>query len=134
MHGYGYPPEQPTKRRPSQAALTALRVLFVALTVLSCGLLAWGSMLRLALVTRARRDWAALAVVFVLNVGLLAYIVTTPDDPDKMTDAQALIGAGWLFGVMIGSITYYLYMDIRHFGPFGPYGTGGRYAGGSFAG
>lgn len=127
MHGYGYPPEQPPKRRPSSATLNALRVLFVTLTVLSCGLLAWGSMLRLAIVTRARRDWAALVLVFVLNVGLFAFILATPDDPDKMTDAQALIGVAWLFGVMIGSITYYLYTDIRHFGPFGP---NGPYAGG----
>lgn len=126
MHGYGYPPEQPPRLRPSQATLTLLRVLFVALTVLSCGLLAWGAMLRLAIVTRKGLDWALLVLVFALNVGLFAFIVSTPDDPDKMTDAQALIGGAWLFGVVFGVIAYYLYADIRHFGRNGPYGGPNR--------
>ena len=130
MHGYGYPPGQPPRFRLSSKTLIALRVLFVLLTVLSCGLLAWGPMLWLAIVTRARRDWAVLAMVFVLNVGLLVYIASTPDDPDERTLLQAVIGVTWLFVVMLGSVAYYLYTDIRHFRPSGPYGTSGPYAGG----
>ncbi|MFD6281159.1 hypothetical protein ACFWFI_37205 [Streptomyces sp. NPDC060209] len=122
MHGYGYPPE----RRPSPATLNLLRVVFVTLTVVSCGLLAWGAMLRIAIVTRRSRDWALLAVVFVLNVGLFVFILATPDDPEKRTDTQALIGMGWLIGVVAGVIAYYLYTDLRHFGTEEPYG---RYGG-----
>ncbi|MGP3632271.1 hypothetical protein ACTU45_02655 [Streptomyces sp. 24-1644] len=123
MHGYGYPPEQPPKRRPSSGALTALRVLFVALTVLSCGLLGWAAMLRLAIVTRKGRDWALVALVFALNAGLLAFIIAMPEDPDKTTDAEAFIGVAWIGGVMVGVITYYLYAEINHYGPAGPYGS-----------
>ncbi|MET7366084.1 hypothetical protein ABZS61_09675 [Streptomyces sp. NPDC005566] len=119
MHGYGYPPEQQPRRRPSQATLVTLRVVFVALTMLSCGFLAWAAMLRLAIVTRRKLDWYLLALVFVLNVGLIVFFGTLPDDPDEMTDSEALLGIGWLFVVLAGTVTYYLYADIRHFGPYG---------------
>lgn len=122
MHGYGYPPEQPPRRRPSSAALTALRVLFVALTVLSCGLLGWAAMLRLAIVTRKGRDWGLLALVFALNTGLFAFMIAMPEDPEKTTDAEAFIGVSWIFGVMVGVVAYYLYAEIHHYGPSGPYG------------
>ncbi|MGY3682282.1 hypothetical protein [Streptomyces sp. TE33382] len=122
MHGYGYPPQQPPKRRPSSAALTAVRVVLVALTVLSLGFLAWGAMLRLAIVTRKGRDWALLALVFALNTGLFAFMLAMPEDPDKTTDAEAFIGVTWIFGVMVGVVAYYLYAEIRHYGPEGPYG------------
>ncbi|GAA2977016.1 hypothetical protein [Streptomyces fulvorobeus] len=124
MHGHGYPPpEQSPKRRPSPGALTALRVLFVALTVLSCGLLGWAAMLRLALVTRRRRDWGLLALVAVLNTGLFAFIMAMPEDPGMTTDAEAFVGVSWIGGVMVGVIAYYLYAEIHHYGPSGPYGT-----------
>lgn len=115
MHGYGYPPQQPPKPRPSSATLTAVRVILVVLTVLSCGLLGWAAMLRLAIVTRRPRDWVLLAVVVVLNTGLFAFIMATPDDPDDMTDAQALVLFVWLVGMLAGVITYYLYAEIRHY-------------------
>ncbi|MEE1795359.1 hypothetical protein PUR28_32060 [Streptomyces sp. BE308] len=123
MHGYGYPPEQPPKRRPSSATLTAVRVVLVAMTVLSLGFLAWGAMLRLAIVTRRARDWALLALVFALNTGLFAFMLAMPEDPDRTTDAEAFIGVTWMFGVMVGAVAYYLYAEIRHYGPDGPYGA-----------
>ncbi|MFF0076698.1 hypothetical protein [Streptomyces sp. NPDC005494] len=127
MHGYGYPPEQQPKRRPSSATLVTLRVVFVALTFLSCGLLAWAAMLRLAIVTRKPRDWWLLALVFALNVGLIVYLGTLPDDEEVMSDAQALIMLTWMLVVFAGTVTYYLYAEIRHYGPYGgpqgvPYG------------
>ncbi|MER5895243.1 hypothetical protein [Streptomyces sp. NPDC001876] len=119
MHGYGYPPEQQPRRRPSPATLVTLRVLFVALTMLSCGFLAWAAMLRLAIVTRRKLDWYLLALVFALNVGLIVFFGTLPEDAEEMTDAEAFIGIGWLFVVVVGTVTYYLYAEIRHFGPYG---------------
>ncbi|WP_329038052.1 hypothetical protein OHT61_13165 [Streptomyces sp. NBC_00178] len=117
MHGYGYPPPQLPKRRPASATLTALRVLFVALTLMSCGFLSWASLLRLATVTRKGLDWTLMAVVVALNAGMFAYIVSTPDSEEELTDAQALVFLGWLLCTVIGTITYYLYAEIRHYGP-----------------
>ncbi|ARF72978.1 hypothetical protein B7C62_12405 [Kitasatospora albolonga] len=115
MHGYGYPPQQPPTSRPSSGTLIWLRVIFVALTVLSCGFLGWAALLRLAVVTRRARDWWLLAVVFVLTVGVFAYFGSLPDGEEELTDAQAGVGVIWLLVLVAGVITYYLIMDIRHF-------------------
>ncbi|GGP57097.1 MULTISPECIES: hypothetical protein [Streptomyces] len=126
MHGYGPMPQQPTTPRPSPATLTTVRVVLVALTVLSCGLLGWAAMLRLAIVTRKPRDWFLLVVVIALNIGLFAFIMATPDDPDEMSDAAALIMMLWILGLLAGVITYYLYAEIRHYNALGapaPYGA-----------
>ncbi|MFJ7085515.1 hypothetical protein ACIQU8_20055 [Streptomyces griseus] len=119
MHGYGLTPQQPTTPRPSQATLTAVRVILVVVTVLSCGLLGWAAMLRLAIVTRRPRDWILLVVVALLNGGLFVFIMATPDDPDDMSDAAALVMFLWLVGVLAGVITYYLYAEIRHYNSLG---------------
>ncbi|EFE75120.1 hypothetical protein K7395_22045 [Streptomyces filamentosus] len=126
MHGYGPMPQQPTTSRPSPATLTTVRVILVALTVLSCGLLGWAAMLRLAIVTRRPRDWFLLVVVIALNIGLFAFIMATPDDPDEMSDAAALFMLFWIVGLLAGVITYYLYAEIRHYNALGapaPYGA-----------
>ncbi|MGW6721383.1 hypothetical protein [Streptomyces sp. NPDC054995] len=126
MHGYGPMPQQPTTSRPSPATLTTVRVILVALTVLSCGLLGWAAMLRLAIVTRRPRDWFLLVVVVALNIGLFAFIMATPDDPDQMSDAAALFMMLWILGLLAGVITYYLYAEIRHYNTLGapaPYGA-----------
>ncbi|MGW7093042.1 hypothetical protein [Streptomyces sp. NPDC054874] len=125
MHGYGPTPQQTTSR-PSSATLTAVRVILVTVTVLSCGLLGWIAMLRLAIVTRRTRDWVLMAVVVVLNIGLFVFIMETPDDPDAMSDAQALLLFAWLVVVLTGVITYYLYAEIRHYGSPPPYAVPGH--------
>ncbi|MFJ3597721.1 hypothetical protein ACIPRU_14520 [Streptomyces sp. NPDC090126] len=129
MHGYGPMPQQPTPSRPSPAALTTVRVILVAVTVLSCGLLGWVPMLRLAIVTRRPRDWVLLVVVIALNIGLFAFIMATPDDPEEMSDAAALFMMLWIGGLLAGVITYYLYAEIRHYSALGapaPYGAPSR--------
>ncbi|SCF59649.1 hypothetical protein GA0115280_102723 [Streptomyces sp. Cmuel-A718b] len=101
-------------------------MILVALTVLSCGLLGWAPMLRLAIVTRRPRDWFLLVVVIALNIGLFAFIMATPDDPDEMSDAAALFMMLWILGLLAGVITYYLYAEIRHYNTLGapaPYGA-----------
>ncbi|MFJ8887629.1 hypothetical protein ACIRJR_30055 [Streptomyces sp. NPDC102402] len=137
MHGYGYPPEQQPKRRPSSATLVTLRVVFVALALLSCGLLAWAAMLRLAIVTRRQRDWWLFGLVLALNIGLIAYLGSLPPEEEVMTDGQAVITLSWMLVVFVGSVTYYLYAEIRHFGPYGDARTGaqaGPYTAGPYAG
>ncbi|MEU5284087.1 hypothetical protein AB0G97_08715 [Streptomyces sp. NPDC020755] len=129
MHGYGPTPQQQTTSRPSPATLTAVRVILVTVTVLSCGLLGWVAMLRLAIVTRRPRDWFLLAVVIVLNVALFAFIMATPDDPDEMSDAAVLLMLLWIVVLLAGVLTYYLYVEIRHYGSLGsppPYSAPGH--------
>ncbi|MFH9200085.1 hypothetical protein ACH4KT_21925 [Streptomyces anulatus] len=115
MHGYGPTPQQQTTSRPSPATLTTVRVILVTVTVLSCGLLGWVAMLRLAIVTRRPRDWVLLGVVMVLNAALFAFILATPDDPDDMSDASVLLMLLWIVALLAGVITYYLYVEIRHY-------------------
>ncbi|MFD6529041.1 hypothetical protein [Streptomyces sp. NPDC060184] len=114
MHGYGYPPELPPAR-PSRAALTVLRVVFVALAVLSCGFLAWAAMLRLAIVTRRPRDWGLFVLSLVLTAGLAVFLDVIPSDEDDMTTEQAFGLIGWILGLMGGVTWYYLHQDIRYF-------------------
>lgn len=116
MHGYGYPPQQRPKPRPSSATLTTLRVIFVALTLMSCGFLSWASLLRLATVTRKGLDWTLMAVAIALNTGMFAFMMSSPDGQEELTDAQALVFLGWLIFTVVGTITYYLYAEIRHYG------------------
>ncbi|MFJ6810506.1 hypothetical protein ACIQRK_31650 [Streptomyces anulatus] len=123
MHGYGPTPQQQTTSRPSSATLTTVRVILVTVTVLSCGLLGWVAMLRLAIVTRRPRDWVLLVVVMVLNAALFAFIVRTPDDPDDMSDASVLLMLLWIVALLAGVITYYLYVEIRHYSSLGAPGS-----------
>ncbi|WUL06979.1 hypothetical protein OHT74_23395 [Streptomyces sp. NBC_00354] len=112
MHGPGLPPQQGPQ--PSTGGIVALRVLFALLPVLSCGFLGWGTMLRLAVVTRKPRDWWLLAVNCALTVAWIALIGA---DPTPDTDGwQGNTGA---FGIIItGFLTcvYFLVADIRHYG------------------
>nr|WSX51529.1 hypothetical protein OG409_22880 [Streptomyces sp. NBC_00974] len=92
--------------------MVALRVLFTLLPILSCGLLAWGTMLRLALVTRKPRDWWLLAAS-----GAGAVFWTTLSAADTTIDNsgwQANTGAIGTILTGLGVCVYYLVTDIRH--------------------
>ncbi|GAA2961264.1 MULTISPECIES: hypothetical protein [Streptomyces] len=119
MHGHGYPPQQPPTRRPSSGTLTGLRVLFVALTLLSCGFLSWAALLRLAAVTRRTLDWSLMAGAVVLNGSMVAFILGIPEDEPELTDQQAVVLLGWMLCSVAGTIAYYLYAEIRHYAPGG---------------
>ncbi|WP_326697925.1 hypothetical protein OG909_11620 [Streptomyces sp. NBC_01754] len=124
MHGYGYPPQRPPTRRSSPGTLIGLRVLFVALTFLSCGFLSWAAMLRLALVTRRALDRVLVAVSVVLNVAVLVYIGSTPDGPEaELTPVQTIVFMAWMACSVLGTTIYYLYAEIRHYAQ-GPQGAG----------
>ncbi|MFI6940244.1 hypothetical protein ACIBI4_13300 [Streptomyces sp. NPDC050418] len=111
MHGPGYAP--PPGQRPSNAALVTLRVVFVVLTIGTCGLLSFAPMLRLALVTKKGLDWALFVAAIVLGVGSLIAIGAEPtEDVDTTQEWLGLLG---MVLTVIGVITYYLYADIKHF-------------------
>ncbi|MFD3803525.1 hypothetical protein ACFWSF_23545 [Streptomyces sp. NPDC058611] len=90
-----------------------LRVLFALLPILSCGFLAWGSMLRLALVTRKTRDWVLLLVSGGLAVLWMTLIQL---DPTAETNGwQGNLGAGGTILTAFAVCVYFLVADIKHY-------------------
>ncbi|MDI9886920.1 hypothetical protein QMZ92_21750 [Streptomyces sp. HNM0645] len=112
-HGHGYPP--PPAGRPSDGTLITLRVIFIAAVVLSCSLLAWVPMLRLAIVTRKRVDWVLFCATIAANVGMLVFAGVSSPENEEMTDAVGFTILGWVTLVMVGSITYYVMAETRHY-------------------
>ncbi|MFD9572956.1 hypothetical protein ACFWBI_24310 [Streptomyces sp. NPDC059982] len=113
MHGPGLPPQPgPHGHRPLSGGDMTLRVLFTALPVLSCGFFSWGSMLRLAILTRKARDWALLVITGVLMVVWISFIESdhTPDTSGWQSD----LGAGGSILTGFAVCVYYLVSDIRH--------------------
>ncbi|MFK4596258.1 hypothetical protein [Streptomyces pristinaespiralis] len=140
MHGHGYAPPQPT--RPPTAVLVVLRIVFVALALLSVGFLAWAAMLRLAVVRRRRSDWVLFWLSLALTVTVFVVIgefSTTGTAPVAEEDPTALdfVCVGVLFALAIGVPTHYLVAEIRHYqeprpgwqpagSPYGPPVAGAR--------
>ncbi|MGW0774609.1 hypothetical protein ACWD01_13365 [Streptomyces sp. NPDC002835] len=118
MHGHGFAPPQP--RRPSTALLVVVRVVFVALALLSFGLLAWGTMLRIAIMRGRRSDWLlfwlSLAVVLacIVAIGEFSTVGETPGEepPPEPLDYVCMVA---LLGLALGVPTHYLVADIRHY-------------------
>ncbi|MDI3403531.1 hypothetical protein [Streptomyces cavernicola] len=110
MHGHGY---APPPQRPSSAQLVGLRVLFVTLALISCGFLSWVPLLRLAIVTRAVRDWVLFAASGFVVIASLMLIGSEPtDDLDTFQENLGLFG---LLGGAMAAVAYYLFAEIRHF-------------------
>ncbi|WP_210576426.1 hypothetical protein [Streptomyces sp. GESEQ-4] len=123
MHGHGYP--QPVKQPPPTLRLVLLRVVFVTLSIISIGFLAWPMLLRLAVVTRKMRDWillGALIAVDIVAIGLL------DSEPAEITGLAGYLGFFLLVGSLMASVPYYLVAEIRHFQRLrqgaGAYGAG----------
>ncbi|MFD8982710.1 hypothetical protein [Streptomyces sp. NPDC059564] len=113
MHGPGLPPQHgPHGHRPVSGGEMTLRVLFTALPVLSCGFFAWGSMLRLAILTRRPRDWALLVLSGVLSVVWITLIGM--DNTPELTKWESDAGAGGSIFTGFAVCVYYLVSDIRH--------------------
>ncbi|CAM5465714.1 hypothetical protein SAVIM338S_03034 [Streptomyces avidinii] len=110
MHGPGIPPQH--GHQPESGSVVALRVLFTLLPILTCGFLAWGSLLRLAVVTRRPRDWWLVGAAGALEVFWLAMIGADPT-PDT-TGWQSDFGAVGTLCTALAVCAYYLVADIRH--------------------
>ncbi|MET3986625.1 hypothetical protein [Streptomyces sp. PvR034] len=112
MHGPGLPPprEQYVQQR-GQGYVITLRVLFALVPVLSCGFFAWASMLRLAIVTRAGKDWA----LFVLSAacGLLGIWLVGSDPVPDAKGTRTNIGMVLSLATGVASLAYFLYADLR---------------------
>lgn len=94
-------------RPPHRGAIIALRVLFTVLPVVTLGVGAWGSVLRLAMLRRQAVDWALLPVAAVLGVGGFVLIgVSSEDSP------QSDVGAVGILVCMLAVPVYYLVADL----------------------
>ncbi|MFG2650853.1 hypothetical protein [Streptomyces sp. NPDC048436] len=111
MHGHGYAPQHPPP--PSGGTHVTLRVMFVVLAVVTCGLLAWAPMLRLAIVTRKSYDWGLFGLAAALDVTALVLIGVDPGEDEFQGPGSA--GMVVLLTTLLAAIAYYLFADIRHF-------------------
>ncbi|MGW0533562.1 hypothetical protein [Streptomyces sp. NPDC003032] len=120
MHGHGHAPQQPPP--PSGGTHVTLRVLFVVLAVVTCGLLAWTTLLRLAIVTRKAYDWALFGVATALDVTALVLIGMDPGEDEFQGPGNA--GMIILLCTLMAAVAYYLFAEIRHFSRYRPAAPG----------
>ncbi|WP_411129445.1 hypothetical protein [Streptomyces sp. x-19] len=106
MHG-PVPAPRP-HRPPARGTVLALRVLFVAATVLSLGFLGWAAMLRAAIVQRRPLGWWLFAGQLALFIGTSVLIVSFPE-----TDWRTNLGVALLLLQIAGVVAYYLVVDLR---------------------
>ncbi|MFI8996057.1 hypothetical protein [Streptomyces sp. NPDC053542] len=106
MHGPA--PAPPPPRLPKAGTVVLLRVVFVAIAVLSIGMLAWVTLLRAALVHRRPVGWWIFGVDAALTIPLLAVVGSVPESDWRGDVALALI-----LLQMAGAVAYYLVVDIR---------------------
>lgn len=111
MHGHGYAPPPP--RRPSTGAVVTLRVILVALPLLSCGFLAWPATLRAALVTRRQREWWAFGASLVIWVFAIALMST--DNTDDFSSPNGTLGLILMLLNGVACAVYYLIVDIGYY-------------------
>ncbi|WP_411106877.1 hypothetical protein [Streptomyces sp. cmx-4-9] len=111
MHGPGLPPQH--GHQPTSGGVVTLRVLFALLPLLSCGFFAFGSLLRLALVTRKTHDWLLTVAGFVLSVSWLVLIGMDPTE--DASNWQGNLGAGGSIVSGLAICVYFLVADIKHY-------------------
>ncbi|MFI6879324.1 hypothetical protein ACIBL6_38385 [Streptomyces sp. NPDC050400] len=111
MHGHGYAPPPP--RLPSPGAQAGLRVLFVAIAVLTVGFLGFVPMLRLALTTRSKVDWRVFGAVAAVQLVCWVGVFSDPGG-EEFTTWWGNAAMGLMLVNLAVSVTYYLVADIRH--------------------
>ncbi|MER6049771.1 hypothetical protein K2224_03275 [Streptomyces sp. BHT-5-2] len=105
---HGPVPAPPVHRPPARGTVLALRVVFVAATVLSLGFLSWAAMLRAALVQRRPLGWWLFAADLGLFLGTSVLIVSFPED-----DWRTNVGVALLLLQIAAVVAYYLVVDLR---------------------
>lgn len=99
----------PQYRTFGQVKVISLRVLFVALTLLSFGIFSWAAMLRIAILRRRRLDWVLFCAALALLVASLAFVGSAPSEDDWRMDVGMISMLLLAFGVT----PYYLVVDIQ---------------------
>lgn len=106
MYGHGYAPPPPQRTIPT--GVIVLRVFFAILPLLSIGFLTWGTMIRLAAVTRRARDWVLCGVsAAVMITGMILL-------PENVETTQADVAMGLILLNALAFTVYFLVADIKH--------------------
>ncbi|MFD5024454.1 hypothetical protein [Streptomyces sp. NPDC058373] len=105
-------PVAPGPQGPSREARVWLRVLFTTLAVMSCGFFAFGALIRLACVTRRKRDWVLVGTSFAFAV--LAIVIMPGEDVEDSSTVLDDLAVGGLLINMTAGVWYFLWADIRH--------------------
>ncbi|MFZ3558012.1 MULTISPECIES: hypothetical protein [unclassified Streptomyces] len=111
MYGPGAAPP----RRESDGAAITLRVLFPALSVLTCGLLSCAPLFRIATLRRRPVDWILAVASLPVSITLFGIIGSLPEEDTRTDVALAL-----LLLLALGSAVYFLVYDIRRLSPAHP--------------
>ncbi|MER5732458.1 hypothetical protein ABT084_29685 [Streptomyces sp. NPDC002138] len=114
MHGPGPgfpPPRRQHGNQRSQVYRVVLRVIFAVLPLLTFGFLAWITMLRLAIVTRAGRDWALFALS--AGLGVLGFVLVGTDPVPNAGGARSDVGMSIALTTAVATLAYFLYADLR---------------------
>ncbi|MFF3495658.1 hypothetical protein ACFYWS_30410 [Streptomyces sp. NPDC002795] len=114
MYGPGAVPP----RRESDGTAITLRVLFPALSVLTCGVLSCAPLFRIAVLRRRPLDWALAIASLPVSITLFGIVGSLPEEDTRTDVALAL-----LLLIALGSAVYFLVYDIRRL-PTAPSLTG----------
>jgi hypothetical protein len=106
MYGPGTAPPQP---RPTRWTVIVLRVLFTALPVVTIGVCAFGSVLRLDVAQRRPVDWMLTPIVGAL--GMAGFVMVGVTDGGNSWPSNT--GMTFLLVCALVTPTYFLIMDIR---------------------
>ncbi|WP_405798613.1 hypothetical protein [Streptomyces sp. NBC_01506] len=99
---------------PSPGMIAFLRVIFVALPLLTCGFLAWAATLRVAIVTRSTLNWTLFVGNGVLNIMWVVFLAQ--DNTDDFSSPEGNVGMIGMLSTGTAAIAYYLYADFKHYG------------------
>lgn len=105
---HGPVPALPPHRPPARSTVVLLRVVFVAVAVLSLGFLAWAALLRAALVQRKPLGWWLFGADLVLLTGTIVWSGGYP-----ATDWHTDVAVAVILLQMAGAVAYYLVADLR---------------------
>ncbi|MFF4158452.1 hypothetical protein [Streptomyces sp. NPDC001678] len=100
----------PKRRPPGRAKAIAIRVFVCVVAWGSIGVCSWAPLLRLAMVRRQRRDWAAFWVVLLL---CLCCLVTIEDH--FAGTLLNKVGGYTLLALIFLVVPYYLWNEIQHY-------------------
>ncbi|MEV6108698.1 hypothetical protein AB0M28_28950 [Streptomyces sp. NPDC051940] len=105
-----YGPAAPASPRTgSGAGVIFVRVLLAALPLVSLGILAWGTTLRIAIMRQRLLEWLLFGLHVPLSFGCFA---TVGELPEESAWSDAALGV--LLLTAIGSMAWFLVVDIRY--------------------